>query len=87
VIGHTGRVVKFAERALDTASGYDRVVALHNLCLGLLRQGDGPRAAHVCADAQNTSVAFNMQTVVESNISLTRKAFAVQPTNVAEAQR
>ncbi|MBL8643188.1 MAG: hypothetical protein JNK21_04580 [Rhodospirillaceae bacterium] len=87
VIGHTGRAVKFAERALENAKGYDRVVALHNLCLGLLRQGEGARATPVCTEAQTTSVAYDMQTVVEANIGLTRKAFTPKTTNVAEAAR
>jgi hypothetical protein len=88
VIGHTGRAVKYAERALDNAKGYDRVVALHNLCLGLIRQGDAARAKSTCAEAQLTSAEFGYDKIVQANIEITRKfASTRSETNVAEAQR
>ncbi len=88
VIGHTGRAVKFAERALDTAKGYDRVVALHNLCLGLLRQGDTARANDICQEAQTGAAAYANEKVVQANIDMTRKAFNQRAaTNLADAQR
>ncbi len=87
VIGHTGRAVKYAERALENAKGYDRVVALHNLCLGLIRQGDATRAKATCADAQVTSAEYGYEKVVQANIEITRKAASLRSeTSVAEVQ-
>jgi hypothetical protein len=86
LIGHTGRAVKFAERALERAEGYDRVVALHNLCLGLIRQGDATRAQQICLDAETTAANHGFEKIVAANIDITRKAHPLG-TSVAAAQR
>jgi len=58
VQGHPARAVAAAERALGHSEGYDRVVALHNLCVALLRQGATERAAPHCDEAMKAAAAL-----------------------------
>ncbi len=51
VMGHPARAVTMAERGLSTVQGHDRLVALHNLCIGWLQQRDPARAAPACEQA------------------------------------
>jgi hypothetical protein len=55
--GHPARATAMAARALDRAQGYDRVVALHNLCVALLRQDQATRAAPACEEAMKIAAA------------------------------
>jgi hypothetical protein len=58
VQGHPARAQIMAERALEQAQGYDRVVALHNLCVAWLRRGEAERAAPHCDEAVKTAAAL-----------------------------
>lgn len=58
--GHPARAAAAAARALDQTHGYDRVVALHNLCVALLRRGETERAAPHC-DAAVKAAAVTPQ--------------------------
>lgn len=87
MIGHTERAVKFAERALETAKGYDRAVALNNLCVGLIRQDDAARVDQVCGDALTTAAEFGYEKIVQTNINIARNTLNAPSGNVAQAAR
>ena len=73
--GNYPRAIKLATGALENAAGVDRVVALHNLCLSHLHQGDTEAAAPHCnAALAEAPVSLNAKTMrrVLGNIEQTR---------------
>jgi hypothetical protein len=80
VTGHTRRAIRLASTAVDRVAGHDRIVALHNLCLAWLKEGDTTTARGYC-DAALRDVGDNpkLAELVRANIG------AAQQTLVAEA--
>lgn len=74
--GNYPRAIKLASGALENAAGVDRVVALHNLCLAHLHQGDAEAAAPHCnAALAEAPVSLNTKTMrrVLGNIEQSRE--------------
>ena len=74
-IGHMPRAIRLATEALDGATGPDRVIALHNLCLARLEQGHPAKAEPSCAAAlKEAPAAFAPKTerLIVANIARAR---------------
>lgn len=91
--GHEVRAIDRATHALEKVQGYDRVVALHNVCMGYLRQGDAANANPACDIALTAAVAYSdenpqfpsVRDTVQANIQRERENQAKQNTNIAQA--
>ncbi len=81
VVGREAKAVVIAENALKRLDGYDRVVALHNICVGNLRLGQTEAAAAACDAALAAAVPAPgaperfrvLQAKVEANIAEARR--------------
>ncbi len=71
VQGRTARAIAMAQRSLMHTQGHDRVVGMHNLCIGLLRQGETERATPACDSALEAAAMTNAETLdtVSANIA------------------
>jgi hypothetical protein len=93
VLGHHGRAIRMAERALARTEGHDRVVALHNLCIAYLRSGELTSAIPQCNSALSAAGAGAQQgsgqstfAIVKANIDRER-GFNTQATEVARSDQ
>jgi hypothetical protein len=94
VTGRPERAAKFALRGLKDSAGYDRVVALHNLCLALVRLEETDRAQPVCDSAMTAALALERKVgepalfdIVEANIARERGIAAALAASARAALR
>ena len=76
--GHTKRAIRLATRALGAVSGPDRVIALHNLCLAWLADGEPAKADPHCTEAivaiaGEPGLSPKDQAAILANIELARR--------------
>lgn len=74
-IGHMPRAIKLATEALPDATGADRVIALQNLCIAHLEQGNRAAAEPNCAAATNEAPSVfsgKNERMIVSNIAKAR---------------
>lgn len=82
VVGRDAKAVAIAEHALPRLDGYDRVVALHNICVGYMRLGQTEAAGAACDSALIAAVPApsaservrELQGKVEASIAAARRA-------------
>lgn len=91
VLGKDAKAVAIAEAALKRVDGYDRLVALHNVCVGYVRLGQNEAAAAACdtalaatAPVAGATAPYRaLQAKVEASIAETRR-LSQQGTAVAQ---